>query len=82
MMLHIFYPQPMSLPNINTLHLTVSEIQPRQDFSLRPTSLPEAMSGNTHTDFKGSGVKYLLVTILSMILHFFKSSFLFTLEYV
>ena len=25
-------PQPMSLPNINFLYLTVSEIQPRQDF--------------------------------------------------
>ena len=32
MMLHTYNPQPMSLPSINFLHLTVSDIQPGQDF--------------------------------------------------
>ena len=32
MTLHTYNPQLMSLPNINFLHLTVSKIQPRQDF--------------------------------------------------
>ena len=32
MTLHTYTPQPMSLPSINFLHLTVSEIQPGQDF--------------------------------------------------
>ena len=32
MMLYTYNPQPMSLPNINFLHLTVTEIYPRQDF--------------------------------------------------
>ena len=32
MMLHTYNLQPMSLPSINFLHLTVSEIQPGQDF--------------------------------------------------
>ena len=32
MMLHTYNPQPMSLPSNNFLHLTVSWIQPRQDF--------------------------------------------------
>ena len=30
MTLHTYTPQPMSLPSMNFLHLTVSEIQPRQ----------------------------------------------------
>ena len=29
---HTYTPEPMSLPSINFLHLTVSEIQPGQDF--------------------------------------------------
>ena len=32
MTLHTYYPQPMSSPSIGFLHLTVSEIQPGQDF--------------------------------------------------
>ena len=32
MTLHTYYPQPMSSPSISFLHLTVSEIYPRQDF--------------------------------------------------
>ena len=32
MMLHTYNAQPMSLPSINFLHLTVSEIMPSQDF--------------------------------------------------
>ena len=32
MMLHTYTPEPMSLPSINFLHLTVSEIQSGQDF--------------------------------------------------
>ena len=35
-MLHTYTPYPMSLPSINFLHLTVSEIQPGQTFSRRP----------------------------------------------
>ena len=35
MMLHTYTSQPMSLPSINFLHLTVSEIQPGQTFSRR-----------------------------------------------
>ena len=32
MTLHTYNPQSISLPSINFLHLTVSEIQPGQDF--------------------------------------------------
>ena len=32
MTLHTYNPQPMSLPSINFLHFTVSEIYPGQDF--------------------------------------------------
>ena len=32
MTLHTYNPQPVSLPSINFLHLTVSEIWPGQDF--------------------------------------------------
>ena len=33
MTLHTFTPKPMSLPSINFLHLIVSEILPREDFT-------------------------------------------------
>ena len=36
MTLHTYTPQPMSLPSMNFLHLTVSEIQPGQTISRRP----------------------------------------------
>ena len=36
----------MSLPSINFLHLTVSEIQPGQTFSRRPPAHPETMGEN------------------------------------
>ena len=50
------HPQPMSLPSINALHLTVSEIQPRQTFS-RPNAHPDTMGeNNTLTALKGCGV--------------------------
>ena len=32
MTLHTYNPRPMSLPNINFLHIMVSEIYPGQDF--------------------------------------------------
>ena len=32
MTLHTYNSQPMSLPSINFLHLTVSDIPPRQNF--------------------------------------------------
>ena len=32
MTLHTYNPKPMSLPSINFMHLTVSEIWPGQDF--------------------------------------------------
>ena len=35
MTLHTYTPQPMSLPSMNFLHLTVSEIQPGQTISRR-----------------------------------------------
>ena len=50
----------MSLPSINFLHLTVSEIQPGQTFSRRPTSHPDTMGeNNTPTALKGCGVKII-----------------------
>ena len=36
MTLHTYTPQPMSLPRMNFLHLTVSEIQPGQTISRHP----------------------------------------------
>ena len=48
----------MSLPCINFLHLTLSEIQPGQTFSRRPPAHPDTMSeNNTLTALKGCGVK-------------------------
>ena len=58
MMLHTYTPQPMSLPSINFLHLTVSEIQPGQTISRRPPAHPDTMGeNNTPTALKGCGVK-------------------------
>ena len=48
----------MSLPSINFLHLTVSEIQPGQTISRRPPAHPDTMGeNNTPTALKGCGVK-------------------------
>ena len=56
----------MSLPSINFLHLTVSEIQPRQTISRRPPTHPPSRppahpdtmgENNTPTALKGCGVK-------------------------
>ena len=48
----------MSLPSINFLHRTVSEIQPGQTFSRRPPAHPDTISeNNTPTALKGCGVK-------------------------
>ena len=58
MMLHTYSPQPMSLPSMNFLHLTVSEIQPGQTISRRPPTHPDTMGeNNTPTALKGCGVK-------------------------
>ena len=47
MTLHTYTPQPMSLPSMNFLHLTVSKIQPGQTISCRPnTRPPERPSGH------------------------------------
>ena len=46
MTLHTYTPQPMSLPSMNFLHLTVSEIQPRQTISRRPPAHPDTMGEN------------------------------------
>ena len=35
MMLHTYTPLPMSLKSINFIHITVFEIQPRQDFKVQ-----------------------------------------------
>ena len=49
--------QPMSLPCINFLHLTVSEIQAGQTFSRRVPGHPDTMGeNNTPTALKGCGV--------------------------
>ena len=45
MTLHTYTPQPMSLPSMNFLHLTVSEIQPGQTISRRPTDRPSGHHG-------------------------------------
>ena len=52
----------MSLPGMNFLHLTVSELQPRQTIShsppANPPTHPDTMSeNNTLTALKGCGVK-------------------------
>ena len=52
----------MSLPSINVLHLTVSEIQPGETFSRRPRTHPPTHpdtmgENNTPTALKGCGVK-------------------------
>ena len=58
MTLHTYTPQPMSLPSMNFLHLTVSEIQPGQTISRRPPAHPDTMGeNNTPTALKGCGVK-------------------------
>ena len=44
MTLHNYTPQAMSLPNINLLPLTVSEIQPGQTFSSHPSARPPVLS--------------------------------------
>ena len=46
MTLHTYTPQPMSLPSMNFLHLTVSEIQPGQTISRRPPAHPDTMGEN------------------------------------
>ena len=54
MTLHTYTPQPMSLPSMTFLHLTVSEIQPGQTISRRPPAHPDTMGeNNTPTDLKG-----------------------------
>ena len=56
----------MSLPSINSLHLTVSEIQPRQTFSRHPPAHLDAMGeNNTPTALKGCGVKFTDFTQVS-----------------
>ena len=58
MTLHTYTPQPMSLPSMNFLHLTVSEIQPGQTISRRPPTHPNTMGEkDTPTALKGCGVK-------------------------
>ena len=48
----------MSLPSINFLHLTVTQIQARQTYSRQPPAHPDTMGeNNTLTALKRSGVK-------------------------
>ena len=61
MTFYIYTPQPMSLPSINFLYLTVSKKQARQTSSRRlPTFLsshPDTMNeNNTLTALKGCGI--------------------------
>ena len=65
MTLHTYTPQPMSLPSMNFLHLTVSEIQPGQTISrhppAHPPTHPDTMGeNNTPTALKGCAVKNIL----------------------
>ena len=54
--------KPMSLPSINFLHLTVSEIQPGQTFSHHlPAHLDIMGENNTLTVLKGCGVKLTII---------------------
>ena len=71
MTLHTYTPQPMSLPSMNLLHLTVSEIQPGQTISRRPPAHPDTMGeNNTPTALKGCGVKpYLPETSLHLLFY-------------
>ena len=57
MTLHTYTPQPMSLPSINFLHLTVSEIQPGQTISRRPPAHPDTMGENNTPTALGCRVK-------------------------
>ena len=71
MALHTYTPQPMSLPSMNFLHLTVSEIQPGQTIYRRPPAHPDTMGENTTpTALKGCGVK--MVRIHPLIREIFK----------
>ena len=58
----------MSLPSMNFLHLTVSEIQPGQTISRRPPrppAHPDTMGeNNTPTALKGCGVKTVSGAVL------------------
>ena len=47
----------MSLPSMNFLHLTVSEIQPGQTFSPHAAAHPPMGENNNPTALKGCGVK-------------------------
>ena len=69
MTLHTYTPQPMSLPSMNFLHLTVSEIQPGQTISRRPPAHPDTMGeNNTPTALKGCGVTMSLYPFVVHIL--------------
>ena len=59
MTLHTYNPQPMSLPSINFLHLTVAEVQAGQTSSQRPPTHPDTMHEN-NTPGKNMQVLYLL----------------------
>ena len=52
MTLHTHTPQPMSLPSINFLHLTVFEIQPGQTISSHPPVYLDTMSENNTPTLK------------------------------
>ena len=55
---HLHLLTNVSLPSINFLHLTVSEIQLRQTFSHHLSAHPDTMGeNNTPTALKGCGVK-------------------------
>ena len=55
----------MSLPSMNFLHLTVSEIQPGQTIFRRLPAHPDTMGeNNTPTALKGCGVKMLITRLL------------------
>ena len=68
LILHTYTHQSMSLPNINILHLMISEIEPGLDFlTAHPPTHPDAMGeNNVHTACKGCGVKLFLFLFKSI----------------
>ena len=48
--LHKYNPKPMTLPSINFLHLTVSEIKPRQDFIVKVTKARSKVKSRPYHD--------------------------------
>ena len=62
MPMHTYTPQPMSLPSMNFLHLTVPEIQPGQTISRRPPIQTPWVKTIPRQPLMGCGVKTCINT--------------------